>query len=99
MMASASIVIEIHGAALGNIVFCPSGTQVLELFPEYFVQAMFRPLAARAGLDYGFVPGTSFEYENSRREPNSAWDQDFDTELLERAVKFLVARDSSRCAQ
>jgi hypothetical protein len=97
MITSTSMVIGVHGAALGNILFCSRGAQILELFPEYCVQPHFRALAARAGLDYGFVQGTSFEYEDSRQSGN-AWGQDFviDIDVLVRAVQFLVDRERSR---
>lgn len=90
-MAASSVVIGSHGAALGNVVFCRPGTQVLELFPEYCVQPHFRALCARASLSYGYVLGTSFEHENSR-VANNAWDGDYviDPEILEAAIRRVL---------
>jgi capsular polysaccharide biosynthesis protein len=95
-MASADIVVALHGAALGNIIFCRPGTRVIEVFPEYCAQPHFRVLAHLARLQYGFVQGTSFEPENARRT-NNTWDGDFviDIGLLEAAID--AAERLGRC--
>lgn len=87
-LASADIVVGLHGAALGNIIFCRPGTRVIEVFPEYCVQPHFRVFAHVARLQYGFVQGTCFEPERGR-ETNCAWDADFviEASLLEAAIE------------
>jgi len=89
--SKADIVIGVHGAALGNTLFCRRGTRVIEVFPEYCAQPHFRALADRAGLSYGYVLGTSFEPENGR-EKSAAWDRDFvvDVQEVESAVKKAI---------
>lgn len=85
--ASAEIIVGCHGAAMANTIFCSPGCSVIELFPEYCVQPGFRAIAARCHCPYGYVIGTSFDRENSRRDQNS-WDADFVIDLgaLERAL-------------
>lgn len=48
--ARAKVVIGNHGAALSNLMFCPAGTQVLELRPIVF--PCYSNLAKRLGLKY-----------------------------------------------
>ena len=89
--ANADIVVGVHGAALGNTLFCQAGARVIEVFPEYCAQPHFRALSDRIGLSYGFVLGTTFEPENGR-EKSAAWDRDFvvDVEVVESAVKQAI---------
>ncbi len=52
LFMSASHVIGVHGAGLTNIVFCPPGTQVLEMFPPRYGTAAYAFTASGAGLIY-----------------------------------------------
>jgi capsular polysaccharide biosynthesis protein len=91
LMAQCEIVVGVHGAAMSNIIFCTSGTSVLEIFPEYCVAPIFRSFAARAGLRYGYVTGTCFELEDSREILNS-WDNNYvvDIEVVESAISKMI---------
>ena len=50
----AEIVVAPHGGGLTNLVFCPSGAAVIELFPHINIDLYYR-LATCLGLDYRFV--------------------------------------------
>ena len=97
LLASASAVVGIHGAALSNVIFCKPGTKFLELFPEFCVHPHYRLLAHRAGVRYGFLQGTSFENEDSRTDDLAArlraWNQDFviNPQLVEQAAHWVAS--------
>ena len=59
LFASASHVIAVHGAGLTNIVFCQSGTKILEIHMDKYVNWCYRRLSAFYGLEYGFITGES----------------------------------------
>ena len=47
---SAKVIVAPHGAGLANMVFCQSGTKVIELFNRSYVNGCFWQLAALAGI-------------------------------------------------
>jgi Glycosyltransferase 61 len=57
-------VIGEHGAGMANIIFCPAGTKVLELMPEYCVNSAFWSLASTVDLHYGILSGTSLNRDD-----------------------------------
>jgi capsular polysaccharide biosynthesis protein len=63
MMAEATHVVAVHGAALANLVFCAPGTRVLEIMPteisKYYNRAFYHVLCASGDMPYGAVVGES----------------------------------------
>jgi capsular polysaccharide biosynthesis protein len=58
VFSESEIVIGAHGAALTNIVFCPAGASVIELFSPDYVNVCFWTLACTLpGLRYRYVVG------------------------------------------
>ncbi len=58
IFAEAEIVVGAHGAALTNLVFCPAGAAVVELFPPDYVNVCYWSLAwAVGGLRYRYLVG------------------------------------------
>ena len=56
--AEAEIVVGAHGAALTNLVFCPAGAAVVELFPPDYVNVCYWALAWAVGnLRYRYLVG------------------------------------------
>jgi capsular polysaccharide biosynthesis protein len=54
----AEIVVGVHGAALTNLVFCPAGAAVVELFPPDYVNACYWTLASAHGaIRYRYLVG------------------------------------------
>lgn len=49
---NAKVVVAPHGAGLSNLMFCSSGTKVVELFNRSYMHWCFWQLAAIKGLDY-----------------------------------------------
>ena len=49
---AAKVIVAPHGAGLANLVFCNSGTQVVELFHRSYVNGCYWQLAALKALDY-----------------------------------------------
>jgi capsular polysaccharide biosynthesis protein len=54
LFAGAELVVGAHGAGLANIVFCPPGARVVEVFQRAYGTPAYRKLAA--ALDLGYVP-------------------------------------------
>lgn len=57
LFRSAKIIIGPHGAGLVNLMFCPPGTKVLELFPDPILYGgtCYWSLATAKGLDYTYL--------------------------------------------
>lgn len=53
--AAAEAVVAPHGAALGNLVFCPPGVKVLELFAPRYVNPCYWVIADNVGADYRYL--------------------------------------------
>lgn len=67
LLASAKVVIAAHGAGLTNLVFCSSGTKVIELFaPEYLVK-YYWIVSNVCGLEYYYLLGEQFQEEHPRK--------------------------------
>jgi len=74
LFANAKIVLGQHGAGLINAIFCEPGAVLIELFPEYMLQAHFWTAASLVGVRYGFVSGTSFDADSSIVSVDGNWD-------------------------
>lgn len=61
LFGSASHVVAAHGAELTNLVYCPPGTKVLEIFSPYYINLCFWSMATQLGLDYSCMLGTGGE--------------------------------------
>ena len=58
LMSGASIVIGAHGAALSNLLFCPNGAAVIEIFSlDYFRTDCYYTLSATLNFDYWYIVG------------------------------------------
>jgi capsular polysaccharide biosynthesis protein len=58
LFAEAEVVVGAHGAALTNLVFCPEGAAVIELFPPDYVNVCYWALASAVGsLRYRYLVG------------------------------------------
>jgi Glycosyltransferase 61 len=55
----AKIIIAPHGAALANMVFAPENAQIVELFPEDYINGCFWALANVCRYKYAFLIGCS----------------------------------------
>lgn len=65
LFSHADVVIGVHGAGLGNLLFCRPGTEVIELFPENFTKSTYLWLCKRIGLDYGWLIGGPGDYDQA----------------------------------
>lgn len=67
LLASAKVVIAPHGAGLTNLVFCSSGTKVIEFFaPEYLVKYYWL-VSNVCGLEHYHLIGDEFEGDFSAK--------------------------------
>ncbi len=57
VMATAEVVISVHGAALTNLVFCSPGCKVIEIFAPHYVNPCYRALCNLMNLDYWYLLG------------------------------------------
>ena len=60
LFSGAEAVLAAHGAGLANLVFCPEGTQVLEVFPAGYSMASILVLSTAANLQYSCAFGPLF---------------------------------------
>ena len=56
-LAAAEVVVAPHGAGNTNLVYCPPGTAVLEIFSPEYVVDFYWLLSQAAQLDYGYLLG------------------------------------------
>ncbi|MGL6282703.1 MAG: tetratricopeptide repeat protein [Microcoleaceae cyanobacterium] len=56
-MASAEVVIAPHGSGLTNILFCPAGTTIIEIFSPNFISNIYWHLASSCQLIYCYMLG------------------------------------------
>ena len=57
LFASAKIIIAPHGAGLTNIVFCNSGTKLLEIFSPNYVHVCYWHICNLVGVEYFYLIG------------------------------------------
>ena len=59
LLATAEVVISVHGGGLTNLVFCRPGTIVIEIFPPYFVYPCYWLVSNLVGLKYFYLIGSA----------------------------------------
>ena len=69
-------IIRLHGVGLSNMVFCPPGARVIELFPPTRIWPTFQALAYRCDLQYSAV------VLDSDQEIDVVWLRNILTELV-----------------
>jgi hypothetical protein len=55
LFRSAKSIIAPHGAGLTNVVFAPSGTRILEIFSEDYVNVCYWALGCISNMDYAYI--------------------------------------------
>ena len=88
--AEAALVVSVHAAALGNLVFCPNGTRLLELIPSDHCHPYYYTLAESAGLDYGYLVGPSIQQRPAGSAGPSPFDFTVDEAEFVQALRWLV---------
>lgn len=68
---SADIVIAPHGSGLSNIVFCRTGTKVIEIFSPEYVNPCYWYIGQECDLDYYYLIGDGDPFRE--REPGEGW--------------------------
>jgi Glycosyltransferase 61 len=59
LLSNAEIIVAPHGAGLTNLIWCNTGTKVLEIFSPNYVNVCFWTIADRLGLEYFYMIGSS----------------------------------------
>jgi capsular polysaccharide biosynthesis protein len=57
VMSTAEVIVAPHGGGLSNLVFCQTGTKIIEIFSPELVAGYFWKLSNQLGLDYYYVLG------------------------------------------
>lgn len=55
--SQAEAIVAPHGSGLANLVFCPPGACVIELFSPNYINVMYWALSSHLGLDYSYIVG------------------------------------------
>lgn len=79
--SDADIVIGVHGAGLGNLLFCKPGAKIIEIFPENFTKSTYLWLSKRIGLDYDFIVGGPGNYDQAFSLDENAFRQKLEAVL------------------
>lgn len=69
---SARLVVAVHGAALTNLLFCPPGATIVELFARDHIKSPYLWIASRLGLRYVPVFGSDSDFRQGFALPPSA---------------------------
>ena len=64
LFKSAKFIVSIHGAGLGNLLFCNPKTTVLEIISRDYLDSHFRMISHIMGLDYHYIVGEPIITEN-----------------------------------
>lgn len=86
------IVVAPHGAGLSNLVFCPEGAKVIEIFasPDY-VSPLYWVLSQHIGLDYYYLIGEGKEHKNSGANSRRRNTINFEVDLTKLRETFDLA--------
>jgi hypothetical protein len=57
LFKSAKLIVSIHGAGLGNLLFCNPETTVFEIISRDYLDSHFRMISHNMGLDYHYIVG------------------------------------------
>ncbi|MEQ8541760.1 MAG: glycosyltransferase family 61 protein [Coleofasciculus sp. D1-CHI-01] len=57
LFSRAKFILAPHGAGLTNLVFCNSGTKVIEIFSPFYVNVCYYSLSNQVNLDYYYLLG------------------------------------------
>lgn len=55
LFTTAEMIVASHGGGLTNLVFCQTGTKVLEFFPDNYVNHLFYDISVKNGLVYDYL--------------------------------------------
>lgn len=91
---AAEIIVGPHGAGLANAIYARGGGALIELFSEYTLNAIFWNVAALAGLDYGYVVGSSFDQDHALTDQDGSWNGPYvvDAAAVAEAVRRALNR-------
>lgn len=81
LFVSSEYVIAPHGAGLTNLVFCPQGTKVLEIFSPNYVSVSYWNICNQIGLDYYYLFGRG-ERPKANKDPHKRL-EDIDVNPIE----------------
>lgn len=71
LFSEASVVIGSHGSAFTNLVFCKTGTKVLDIFNISHTNPCFFIISGYLNLDYHFISGESIPIDNNPKSDNT----------------------------
>ena len=86
---SAKMVVASHGGGLSNLVYSQPGTQVLEFFPDNYVNHLFYDLCTKRGLKYNYLickSSTNYGEDELQAETNTI----ADIEAIEKEVRRML---------
>ncbi len=93
LMASADVVVGVHGAGFTNVSFCRPGTKVVEIFGDYVVPCYWA-LSAVADLEYAQFMAISLPVDAQTDNPGSIVAQMRDMQISVDLEEFITYLDS-----
>lgn len=95
LLSRAEVVVAPHGAGLTNLVFCQSGTKILEIFPHTYSQPYYWLLANRCKLIYRYLVGRPLTSQNQNYLFKDLEDIEIDLDDLAQSLKLLSVEISN----
>jgi hypothetical protein len=87
LFANAYVVIAPHGSGLSNIIFCPTGTKVIELFYGDFIVPCYWLIAQQLKLEYYSGFSRAPDNHTSPYWKSKGFDDNFSIEILKQVLK------------
>ena len=87
----AELIVAVHGGGLSNLVFCQSGTTLLEIFPDQYVRHYFHEICVKRGLDYHYLLCAS-ERPCDNHFDGEAVGLTADIDAIQRKIDMIIGR-------
>ncbi len=87
LFGNAEVVISPHGSGLSNIIFCPAGVKVIELFYGDFIVPCYWLIAQQLKLEYYSGFSTVPDNHTSPYWKSKGFDDNFSIEILKQVLK------------
>lgn len=92
LFVNTSIILGVHGAGFGNMVFSPKSAIIFEIFPEYYHDAGIRIMAKVLGLRYYYLIGKTIKIRNINPQKEDVY---IDLDKLKKALNLILTKNTN----